>query len=122
MKSLPGAGTIRFPPTEASVKNNQIDILPLLDMAGQVELPELQAESASLLADLAQDGMHVERLCTSAAFKRFKQLLMSDRTEVAYPTACMLQSLVQYPEAAACFADCDIMSTIVEKARSAGTC
>merc|ERR1712012_1317831 len=51
-----------------------------------------------------------------------KKLLQNDRTDVAYPTACMLRSLAKRPEAAQVFADDDILPTILRKLRSKETC
>merc|ERR1712217_918171 len=72
------------------------------------------------LADIAQDGRQVKSLFTNAAFRRIQTLLRNNQTDVAYPTACMLQSLAQYPEATPCFADHDILCMVLEKVQSRG--
>merc|ERR1712176_1423358 len=62
-------------------------VSPLLDMASCIGMPELQAESAAGLADVAQDVNAAMSLCTADAFEQLKKLLQSDHMEVTYPTA-----------------------------------
>lgn len=126
---IPEAGAM-FPPLPQPLKNSAADdeaadlqggFQPLLDLAGQVELPELQAESASGLADIAKDDQQARWLCTTDAFRGFKRLLASDRLDVSYSTACLLQSLAKCQEAPPCFAADDMLSMILRKVRSEET-
>mmetsp|Transcript_26321 Transcript_26321/g.55896 ORF Transcript_26321/g.55896 Transcript_26321/m.55896 type:complete len:443 (-) Transcript_26321:149-1477(-) len=97
----------------------EAEISPLLDMAGLVDLPSLQAESVTVLERLAQDEKAAGRLlCTAHAFEAIKKLLQTDQNDVAYPTARMLTLLSQCDEAVPRFADHELLSTIVGKVRS----
>lgn len=110
-----------MPPAPA-LRGDKAGFLPLLDMAGLVEFPGLQAECASALAQhMAQDGPLAASLCTERAFEEFKKLLQRDETDVAYPTARMLSLLVQLPEATHFFLETGLLPLIVEKVRSKTT-
>mmetsp|Transcript_126882 Transcript_126882/g.371014 ORF Transcript_126882/g.371014 Transcript_126882/m.371014 type:complete len:428 (+) Transcript_126882:123-1406(+) len=104
-----------------SMKDHQGGAAPLLDMAGLRELPALQAESAAALADMAQDIQMASRLCTRRAFEDIKKLLEADQTDVAYPTARALLLLAQCPEAVPCFADRDLLLSMLHKVQSRAT-
>mmetsp|Transcript_111977 Transcript_111977/g.311776 ORF Transcript_111977/g.311776 Transcript_111977/m.311776 type:complete len:443 (+) Transcript_111977:90-1418(+) len=103
------------------VKETEGEITPLLDMAGLVDLPLLQAECAVALAQVAQDTRVAASLCTSHAFEEFKKLLQTNQTEVAYPTARMLLLLAQCPEAVPRFADEALLSLLLGKVQSKTT-
>merc|ERR1711972_957446 len=90
---------------------DEMEISPLLDMAGIVDVPSLQAESAVALMNMAKDQAVVP-LCTPRAFQEFNKLLQSDQTDVAYPTARMLHFLAQCPAATPYFAEEVLLSTI----------
>jgi len=96
-------------------------ISPYLDLAGYVEQPNLQAESATALVDVAENDGTVTSLCTLRAFAEFKKLLRAKQLEVAYPTAQMLLLIARRPEAVPCFTDPELLRNILEKVRSAAT-
>mmetsp|Transcript_35818 Transcript_35818/g.83317 ORF Transcript_35818/g.83317 Transcript_35818/m.83317 type:complete len:442 (+) Transcript_35818:93-1418(+) len=100
---------------------NEGDVTPLLDMAGLVDLPALQAECAAALEDMAQDPRAAAALCSDRAFEEFKKLLQNNQTEVAYPTARMLLFLAQCPEAVPRFTDQTLLSMMLDKVQSAAT-
>mmetsp|Transcript_7091 Transcript_7091/g.22148 ORF Transcript_7091/g.22148 Transcript_7091/m.22148 type:complete len:437 (-) Transcript_7091:14-1324(-) len=121
VKNVPEATTYPFPRCKAGKNLLEGEILPLLDMAGLIDLPSLQAESATALADMAQDNQAVATLCNTRAFEEFKKLLQTDQTDVAYPTARMLLLLAQCPEAVPCFADEALLSMMLDKVQSKAT-
>jgi hypothetical protein len=100
---------------------SQDEITPLLDMASMKQMPSLQAESATALAGLAQDNTRATLLCNNKAFDQFKNLLVSNQTVVAYPTARILFALAQCAEATRYFAEQGILPAILDKVRSEGT-
>uniref|UniRef100_A0A7S1KYL1 Uncharacterized protein n=1 Tax=Alexandrium catenella TaxID=2925 RepID=A0A7S1KYL1_ALECA len=104
-----------------SMTESKGELAPLLDMAGLLDLPSLQAECAAALAEMAQDTHLASRLCTRRTFEDFKKLLQADQTDVAYPTARMLLYLAQCPEAVPCFADRGVLSMMLDKVRSKAT-
>mmetsp|Transcript_22914 Transcript_22914/g.40980 ORF Transcript_22914/g.40980 Transcript_22914/m.40980 type:complete len:436 (+) Transcript_22914:106-1413(+) len=99
-------------------KSSEAEISPLLDMAS---IPGLQAESATALADMAQDSLVAASLCTASAFKEFKKLLEADNNDVAYPTARMLSMLALCLEAAPHFVEQGFLPIMIEKVRSKAT-
>jgi len=99
----------------------EIAIAPYLDLAGYVEQPDLQAESAMALVDVAEDAGTATSLCTLPAFAELKKLLRAKPLEVAYPTAQMLLLTAQRPEAAPCFTDPELPRDILKKVCSAAT-
>jgi hypothetical protein len=101
---------------------DEIEITPLLDMAGMIHMPTMQADSATALADLAQDRKRAALLCTDRAFEQFKSLLHSDQTAVAYPISRTLSSLAERAEAAQHFVKQGILQIILEKVQSKATC
>mmetsp|Transcript_71309 Transcript_71309/g.159655 ORF Transcript_71309/g.159655 Transcript_71309/m.159655 type:complete len:426 (-) Transcript_71309:8-1285(-) len=105
----------------SSAAESQGELRPLLDMAGLLDLPSLQAECAAALADMAQDTRVACRLCTRHTFEDIKKLLQADCTEVAYPTARVLLYLAQCSEAVSCFSDRGLLSMMLDKVRSKGT-
>uniref|UniRef100_A0A7S4UWC9 Uncharacterized protein n=1 Tax=Alexandrium monilatum TaxID=311494 RepID=A0A7S4UWC9_9DINO len=107
--------------SRCSTKDHKAELTPLLDMAGLLDLPALQAESAAALADMAQDTGSALRLCTRRAFEEIKKLLQADQTDVAYPTARILLFLAQCPEAVPCFADRALLLMMLDKVRSRAT-
>lgn len=107
---------LRLPMTETKG-----ELAPLLDMAGLLDLPTLQAECAAALAEMAQDARMASRLCTRRTFEEFKKLLQADQTDVAYPTARMLLFLAQCPEAVPCFTDRGLLSMMLDKVQSTAT-
>merc|ERR1712176_808373 len=113
--------TVARTPPLSCCRSDGTQVSPFLDMAGRVDLPELQAESAAGLAELAQDDKSATSLCTAQAFKQFKKLLQSSQMEIVYPTARVLLHLAHCPEAAKCFAEEELLLLIVDKVRAVCT-
>lgn len=90
------------------------DVSPLLDMAGMVESPLLQAEAAAALANIARDGEPTP-LCNDRAFSEFKKLVLAESVDVAFPSAQLLKHLAQCPQAGHLFAESGIMSTMLAR-------
>jgi hypothetical protein len=99
---------------------SQDEITPLLDMILMIHMPSLQADSATALANLAQNRKSAALLCTAQAFEHFKNHLKSNQnqTSVAYPLACALSSLADCEEAKQFFATQGVLSIILEKVQS----
>lgn len=97
------------------------DVTPLLEMADDISRPDLQAESAASLSELAQRDSDAHCLCNARAFDGFKKLLQSSQDNVTFSTACTLSALAQHPEAAPCFANQGILPVIADKIRSTAT-
>lgn len=76
-----------------------MEIAPLIDMAGQASNPVIQAESASMLANLATDEKTAAAMCTTETNEAITTLLKEDATEVALPTANIMLSLSKCPAA-----------------------
>jgi hypothetical protein len=124
----PAGGGDSFAPAQpllhddtVAVVVTQEEIIPLLDMAGKMQRPSLQAESATALAGLAQDRTGASIFCNENAFERVKVLLLSDQNAVAYPTARLLSSLAQFAEATRYFVTQGVLQAILEKVRSQAT-
>lgn len=88
------------------------------DMAGASDAPDLQAESAAILANKARDHDAAEALYTAEAVERFKELLQHQRVEVAYPIARALHALSQGSKAESFFANQELLTAIADKATS----
>lgn len=89
------------------------EVAPLLDMAGLDDLPALQVEAATALAELAKNSQAAACLCTESAFDAFKQLLGGaddseariTSTAVEYYTASALERLAELDVAHPFFAE-----------------
>lgn len=90
---------------------------PLLDLAGLVKEPGLQAESARALADLAQDIQSAVTLCNGRPFEEFKRLLQTGQSDAAYPAARALLLLAQFPQSVPFFADTELLSSMLNRVR-----
>lgn len=75
---------------------------PLLQMAGLIDQPDLQAEAALALVDLVEaHAIDASSLYGSHGLEKIGQLLKSkDRFDILYPVTRLLQVLAQNPEAA----------------------
>lgn len=102
------------PPQILGVSEVNADVSPLLDMAGMVEVPQLQAEAAAALATIARDSEPTP-LCNERAFSEFKTLVQADSIDVAYPSSQLLKHLAQRPEAGRFFAQSGIVLAILAK-------
>jgi hypothetical protein len=75
-------------------KLNAADLKPILDLASQDSLPELQAEAASAMSSLAADSETLDALCTdTGVVEAVKLLLKTDRVDICHPTAKLLLRL-----------------------------
>jgi hypothetical protein len=96
------------------------DVSPLLDMAGNRRLPVLQAESACVLAAIAESGgLVASGLVSDSAFDQFQVLLQTDNLDVQYSTARMLCFLAAMPEARLMFAKQGLLPIMVDRVREA---
>lgn len=102
------------PPSVKGIGEVKGDVSPLLDLAGMVEVPPLQAEAAIALAAIAREGEPTS-LCNDRAFAEFKALLQADSLDVAYPSSQLLKHLAQCPEAGHLFAKSGILSAMLAK-------
>mmetsp|Transcript_131913 Transcript_131913/g.246671 ORF Transcript_131913/g.246671 Transcript_131913/m.246671 type:complete len:471 (+) Transcript_131913:84-1496(+) len=75
------------------------EIGPLIDMAAQVNNLPIQAESASMLANLAADEQKAAAMCTPETNEALTTLMNEDATEVALPTAKVMLALSKTPAA-----------------------
>lgn len=111
-RDAPGHGAFSQPPQIPG--GVDADVSPLLDMAGMVESPPLQAEAAAALASIARDGEPLP-LCNDRAFSEFKKLVQADSVDVAFPSAQLLKCLAQCPQAGRSFAESGIVSTMLAR-------
>jgi len=95
---------------------------PLLEMAGCIDTPSLQAEAAVALANTAQDRSLARSLCSSEAFTEFLKLLQAESVDVLYPAARLLGSLSELPEAGKFFAEGGILPTMLLKVSCEDAC
>mmetsp|Transcript_86819 Transcript_86819/g.202048 ORF Transcript_86819/g.202048 Transcript_86819/m.202048 type:complete len:485 (+) Transcript_86819:197-1651(+) len=121
-----GAADLAKTPKLPRCKHDTTDaegIEPLLDIATAEDREHLalEEEAAAAFSELAHDSQEVPSLCNSRAFDGFKKLLCSSQENVAYPTACTLSALAQWPEAAPYFANQGILPIVAEKIRSVKT-
>lgn len=96
-------------------KNEIQHLPPLIDMAGRVDQPSLQAEAAMALAHIAMQDELATSLCTLETFGVSKMLMHTDCIDIGYPIACMLSSLAQLPEAVPWFQKDDVLLQIIQK-------
>lgn len=96
---------------------------PLLDMIGLVDNPSCQAEAVGALADIAQDAQAAAAagLGDERSLADFNKLLQVDALDVSFPTSSMLSSLADSPQAASCFTNESLLSTMLEKVQSRAT-
>lgn len=110
--ALPQEVLAESPPTE-------VDLLPLIDMAGLVGAPWLQAQAATSLNFLAAE--RVRALFTPRVFQGIVELMQATSVEVLYPTACSIHHLAQQAEAAPLFAAHRLLPQMLGKVRSPGS-
>lgn len=81
-----------------------VELSPLVDMLAQSHTPELQAEAAAGLANIASGNPTLAIvMCSVHLFEHLPKLLQIDRIDVAYPVACLLSLL----------ADCSAAQTLI---------
>jgi hypothetical protein len=79
---------------ERSDKELDAELFPLLELAGMIYCPNLQAEAASALAKLACDDLVVAKYLSKAeVLDKLLPLLSCDAVEIVYPTARMLSAV-----------------------------
>jgi len=84
------------PPLLPQGKVDLMDYAPLLDMARQSHLPDLQAESAATLASLTADPTVVDALCSEPGpIQDIAKLLDTDRLDIALPAGTLVSNLAQ---------------------------
>lgn len=98
------------------------ELQPLLDMAGNLDVPTLQAEAAAALAKTAQDRSFARQLCSPEAFAEVLKLLQAESVDVLYPAALLLESLAELPEAGKLFAGVGILPKMLLMVSSDGAC
>jgi len=89
----------------------------MLDMAGMEEFPSLQAEAAATLAEFVafQHSVASTSFCCQEAFDRIRQLLQSDKQDVAYPTGQLLSQLAKMSTAGAFITDDSFAQLVMGK-------
>jgi len=108
-----------LPADFAAINISEEDLMPILDMASLAGSPWLQAEAASSLCKLAQDGNPA--LWSGSVFDSVMELLKANSIEVAQPTARLTHNLAQRAEAAPLFGARNLMLTMLEKIRAQET-
>jgi len=96
------------------------ELSPLVDMLSLFNSPELQAEAAACLANIASGNpASVVVMCSEHIFEHLKNLLQIDRIDVAYPIACLLSSLAACTAAKTLLADYGLVPAMEEQIQSA---
>jgi len=76
------------------------EFTPLVDMLQMGHATELKAQAVACLANIAgNDFAAAAAMCSGNMFEHLKALLDFDSTNVAYPTACLLSSVLKCKEA-----------------------
>jgi hypothetical protein len=91
---------------------------PLVEMLSLVDAPQLQAEAAASLANVASQDLIVDD-SVSQLLKNLNDLLQIDRIDVAYPTACLLSALADCAGARTVLVDSGLVSAMEEQIQSA---
>jgi hypothetical protein len=98
------SGGYLAPPPLARGRVDLQDYSPLLDMARQSSMPDLQVEAAREFASLTMDPEVADALCSEPGpLKDMTMLLAPERLDIAVPAATLFFNLAQCPRAAACF-------------------
>jgi len=90
------------------------ECVPLVEMLSLVDAPQLQAEAAASLANVASQDLIVD-VSSSHLLKILNDLLQIDRIDVAYPTACLLSSLADCAGARTLLVDSGLVSVMEEQ-------
>jgi hypothetical protein len=96
------------PPTEEL-------LVPLLEMAGCVSCPSIQAEAAIALATLAEQDSWRPLLCTEKVLTALKCLLRSGDVAVTLPTVTLLQRLLPEKMCRHLFEDVDLWQLLLQR-------
>lgn len=95
------------------------ELSPLLDMLSLFDSPELQAEAAACLANIASGSQaSAIVMCSVHLFDYLPKLLQIHRIDVAYPVACLLSSLADCTAAKSLFVDYGLVSAMEEQIQS----
>lgn len=93
---------------------------PLIDMLSFLNAPELQAEAATGLADIASGHQAAAVItCSEHLFEHLTKLLQIDRVDVAYPIACLLSSLADCVSVKTLLVDHGLLPAMKEQMLSA---
>jgi hypothetical protein len=87
---------------------------PLVEMLSLVDAPQLQAEAAASLANVASQELIVDN-SASQLLKNLIDLLQIDRIDVAYPIACLLSSLADCAGARTLLVDSGLVSAMEDQ-------
>jgi len=98
--------------TNRSDEELEVELFVLLDFAGMLQFPNLQAEAAQGLAKLACDDSCVAKYLSNVLDK-IRPLLACDSVDVVYPTARMLSVVAMNPASA--MAEHNITKVLIEK-------
>jgi len=97
--ALPAMGPLGLP-TLPKGKVDVQDYAPLLDMASQTHMPDLQAEAAGALASSSSDPEVADALSSDAmAMEDIAMLLETDRLDISLPAAELVTNLARSPNA-----------------------
>lgn len=105
-----------LPPLPMEFVTHEVDLAPLFDMAGMVDIPTLQAEAASSLAKAAEDRLLDPHLCKGETFLAIQNLWQAQELEVAFPTSRLVGHLAEKDEAAQFF-DANVLAQIIDRVR-----
>lgn len=88
------------PPPLPNFQRSEADLAPLLDMLAMEQVPAMQAEAASELANLCyQDPEITKLLCNTEFFDELVKLLAAERLDISYPAARLLSVLAKSKQA-----------------------
>jgi len=91
---------------------------PLVEMLSLVDAPQMQAEAAASLANVARQDKIMD-LCSAPLLNSLNDLLQIDSIDVAYPTACLLSALADCASARALLVGSGLISAIEDQISSA---
>jgi len=111
---------VHLPLELPKVPSATAELSPLIDMLSFSEDPEIQAEAATGLANIASGNQaSAVVMCSVQLFEQLTSLLLIDRIDVAYPIASLLSSLVNCNAAKTLLADYDVVPAMKEQMLSA---
>jgi len=114
--SLPCMQPLGLPPLPKGKVDVQ-DYAPLLDMASQTNMPDLQAEAAGALASSTADPEVADALSADQmAMEDIAMLLETDRLDISLPAAELVTNLARSPKAPEHFDR--MLSPLVQKVNS----
>lgn len=116
--------TCTKPPVNATQPSDQPEgsviaqCTPLVEMLCFVDAPQMQAEAAASLANVASQDQIVD-VCSAPLLNTIKNLLQIDRIDVAYPTACLLSTFAECASVRTLLEDSGLISAMEEQIVSA---